>query len=88
MMKSRRFREEEQDSVLLLENLVAEFEVKFFDLGSNIGDFLHTYWKERMVEVMTERQPLNKEEVQRMRDIGVVVFGPEPPKGFYQGTTR
>ena len=65
--------EEERDLIQQLEDLVAEFEAKFDDLGIPLIPFLEEHWKPRMDEVLRANDEEKKEEKRRMRELGVTI---------------
>lgn len=66
-------RDEERLSISRLETLVAEFEEKYIELGVPVSEFLKGYWRARMDEVPEEEEPLDEEEIARIRNVGVVI---------------
>ena len=55
------------------EDLVSEFCHKFQELGGTLTSFLEGYWQTRMDEVLKEEKPYSEEDIQRLREIGVVL---------------
>ena len=65
--------EEERFTISKLDTLVTEFEEKYTELGVSVPDFLNGYWKTRMEEVEWEDEPLDEEQIAKIRDLGVVI---------------
>ena len=68
-------REEDEERLTLLEDLVEEFEAKFRELQSDnydAIDFLEDYWATRMDEALAE-SPADPDSIQKIEDIGVVL---------------
>jgi hypothetical protein len=57
--------------------LVAEFEVKFTELGLPIMEFLECYWHPYMVQHLLERDPYSEEHDRETRNIGVILQAEE-----------
>jgi hypothetical protein len=68
-----RIHDEESLLIQQLEDLVAEFNAKYEELGIPLTEFLTGYWRTRMDEVLKEDEKLHEEEVKRMREVGVIV---------------
>ena len=69
----KEIRHEERFLISKLETLVAEFTEKYTELGVSLPDFLKGYWKTRMEEVEREEEPLDDEEIAKIRELGVVI---------------
>ena len=65
--------EEERLTIGKLDALAPEFEEKYTELGVSVPDFLNGYWKTRMEEVEGEDEPLDEEEIAKIKDLGVVI---------------
>ncbi|KAE8366887.1 hypothetical protein BDV27DRAFT_155518 [Aspergillus caelatus] len=72
-----RIREEDQQGLHELEQLVSEFEIRFNELGLPIGEFMSRYWYTRMVEFLSKRGPYDEEYHQRTRSFGVFLKADE-----------
>ena len=66
-------REEEEQLVLELEELVSEFQEKYKDEGGKITSFLKGYWKARMKETFHEKLAIGVEEMDSLRELGVTL---------------
>ena len=70
-------REEIQDEqrflISKLDALVTEFEEKYIELGVTVPEFMNGYWKTRMEEVEKEDEPLDDEQIAKIKDLGVVI---------------
>lgn len=66
-------RDEERLLLSKLDTLVAEFQEKYTELGVTVPEFLRGYWKARMEEFEREEEPLDDEEISRIRDLGVII---------------
>lgn len=71
--RDNEIQEEERDLIQQLEDLVAEFEAKFDELGIPLIPFLEEHWKPRMDEVLRANDEEKKEEKRRMRELGVTI---------------
>ncbi len=65
--------EEERFLIQQHEELVAEFEVKYIELGVSLTSFLESYWWSRIHQVLDENDKTNHEEEKKLRELGVVV---------------
>ncbi|KAH7323856.1 hypothetical protein BKA65DRAFT_75903 [Rhexocercosporidium sp. MPI-PUGE-AT-0058] len=66
--------EEERDLLQQHEDLVAEFESKYTELGLPLSTFLEEYWAPRMDQVLKSSDELSLEEERtRMRALGIVI---------------
>lgn len=72
-MDREEIREEEHLMISKLDALVAEFQEKYTELGVPLSEFLEGHWKARMEEVEREEEPLDDEEIAKIRDLGVVI---------------
>lgn len=66
-------RDEERLLIRKLDSLVEEFQEKRTELGESVSDFLKGYWKTRMEEIEVEEEPLDDEDIAKIRDVGVVI---------------
>ncbi|KAL9130116.1 MAG: hypothetical protein Q9175_007111 [Cornicularia normoerica] len=66
-------RDEEHLLISKLDALVAEFHAEYTELGVTVPEFLQGYWKARMEEVEREEEPLDDEEIAKIKDMGVVI---------------
>ncbi|KAI1209534.1 uncharacterized protein F4807DRAFT_427040 [Annulohypoxylon truncatum] len=66
-------REEERYLAEMLEALVEEFSMKFQEMNVPLDQFVEEYLWPRIVEVMKQKDQLSVEELDRMREIGVVL---------------
>lgn len=66
-------RDEERLLISKLDALVEEFQEKHTELGVSVSDFLKGYWKTRMEEIEREEEPLDDEDIAKIRDVGVVI---------------
>ncbi|KKA18219.1 hypothetical protein T310_7829 [Rasamsonia emersonii CBS 393.64] len=64
-------RDEERELLAQLEELVAEFEEKYDELGQPLIAFLEGYWMTRMEEVLSQEP--EEDEIRRVRELGVVL---------------
>ena len=65
--------DEERLSIRKLDALVTDFEEKYTELGVTVPEFLNGYWKTRMEEVEREDEPLDEEQIAKIKDLGVVI---------------
>lgn len=65
--------EEDRYLAKLLETLMVEFEMKLLEMGLSLSKFLKEYWWPRMDEVKEEWDELSDNDLQAMREIGVVI---------------
>ena len=65
--------DEERLSIRKLNALVTEFEEKYTELGVTVPEFLNGYWKTRMEDVEREDEPLDEEQIAKIKDLGVVI---------------
>ena len=72
-MDREEIRDEERFLIDKLDALVAEFQEKYLELGVSVTEFLKGYWKARMEEVEREEEPLDDEDIAKIRDMGVVI---------------
>ncbi|GKZ74309.1 hypothetical protein AnigIFM60653_009930 [Aspergillus niger] len=56
-----------------LNELMSEFEGRYKELNGSLPEFLSGYWRTRMDGNHAEENVFDKEEEQRMREIGVIV---------------
>ncbi|KAF2788778.1 hypothetical protein K505DRAFT_366174 [Melanomma pulvis-pyrius CBS 109.77] len=71
----------ENSDIDLLEDLLEEFEEAMQEHTGSIWDFIDGYWKDRMDQIMSERDKPIQEEEEQARQLGVTIhgyFGPEP----------
>ncbi|KAF2232239.1 hypothetical protein EV356DRAFT_470285 [Viridothelium virens] len=68
--EAEEIRDEEQDLIDQLEDLMLEFESEFLTSGSSIVTFLEDCWNRRMSEVLSEQDPV---EYAKLREIGVIL---------------
>jgi hypothetical protein len=66
-------REEEDEDLQMLEELVAEFTRIYLERGISIARFLRGYWQERMDEVMQRKGDVDLEAIIKIRETGVVL---------------
>jgi hypothetical protein len=66
-------REEEDEDLQMLEELVAEFTRIYLERGISIIRFLRGYWRERMDEVMQRNGDMDLEAISKIRETGVVL---------------
>lgn len=66
-------RDEERLLIRKLDSLVEEFQEKHTELGESVSDFLKGFWKTRMKEIEVEEEPLDDEDIAKIRDVGVVI---------------
>ncbi|KAE8135975.1 hypothetical protein BDV38DRAFT_284450 [Aspergillus pseudotamarii] len=72
-----RIREEDQQGLHELEQLVSEFEIRFNELGLPIREFMSRYWYTRMVGLLSNRGPYDEEYHQQTRSLGVFLNADE-----------
>jgi hypothetical protein len=77
--------EEERLLIQKLEDLVAEFDAKYEELGIPLTEFLTGYWRTRMDEVLKRDEKLYTEEVKKMREVGVIVEDADDHNGDGDG---
>lgn len=65
--------EEDQHLAARLDGLVAEFNAKFMELGQPFSEFFLGYWWSRMDEVDAEKDELSREDMEAIREAGVVL---------------
>jgi hypothetical protein len=65
--------EEEAYKIRQLEDLVNEFQAKYVELRMLLPEFLEFYWTKRMEEFLRNDMPLSKQELSRIREIGVIL---------------
>ncbi|KAH7023812.1 hypothetical protein EDB80DRAFT_770562 [Ilyonectria destructans] len=65
--------EEDQHLAARLDGLVEEFDVKFMELGQPFSEFFLGYWWSRMDEVDAEKDELSREDMEAIREAGVVL---------------
>lgn len=65
--------DEEKHLIQQLEDLVAEFEAKYIELGGTLVSFLENYWRLRMQEVLKDGATRYAEVEAGMRELGIVL---------------
>ncbi|KAE9582223.1 hypothetical protein CGMCC3_g1718 [Colletotrichum fructicola] len=68
------FLEEDSRAIEILHELLPEFEAKLVEMSCSFSEFLRTYWKERMAQVLeelNEPQPLTKDNLREIKRLGV-----------------
>ena len=65
--------EEWEELLAKHEDLVSGFCHKFQELGGTLTSFLEGYWQTRMDEVLKEAKPYSEEDIQKLREIGIVL---------------
>ena len=68
---TKHIREEDQEGVEELEQLVSGFDIHFNELGLPIDEFMSGHWHTRMVDFLSKRGPYDEEYHQRTRTLGV-----------------
>lgn len=66
-------REEEDEDLQMLEELVAEFTRIYLERETSITRFLQGYWRERMDEVLQRKDGVDLEAINKIRETGVVL---------------
>lgn len=56
-----------------LEELIEEFEAAYERLGQPLSEFMDGYWKIRMAKVLDRSRPVTEEDIQRIKELGVVI---------------
>ncbi|KAJ5588412.1 hypothetical protein N7537_011090 [Penicillium hordei] len=65
--------DEEKFRIAELEKLLDELKIKFDELGHPVLEFLEGYWRIRMIEVLSQRDPYDEEHAIESRRIGVTL---------------
>lgn len=65
--------EEDQHLAARLDGLVEEFDAKFMELDQPFSEFFLGYWWSRMDEVDAEKDELSREDMEAIRETGVVL---------------
>ncbi|KAK2752258.1 hypothetical protein CKAH01_17751 [Colletotrichum kahawae] len=68
------FLEEDSRAIEILHELLPEFEAKLAEMSCSFAEFMETYWKDRMVQVLeelNEPQPMTAHNLREIRHLGV-----------------
>ncbi|KAE8420011.1 hypothetical protein BDV36DRAFT_293662 [Aspergillus pseudocaelatus] len=75
--ETEHIREEEQQGLEELEQLVSELDIRFNELRMPIEEFMSRHWYTRMVQFLSKRGPYDEEYHQRTRNLGVFLKADE-----------
>jgi hypothetical protein len=56
-----------------VEELVSEFRDRYSELALSLPDFLHQVWKQRMKEILREKELMGEDEIQSLRRTGILL---------------